>query len=61
MKEATPPRIPPTNKEPTASGIGEPVIVVKAIHVPATVTLATAAASSVKTTLTLGSFPLRTI
>ena len=51
----------PTNKEPIASGIGEPVIVDTPIQADANATLNTAAVSSVSTTFTQGSCPLVTV
>ena len=61
IKDATAPNIHPTSKEPTASGIGEPVNVDRPMQTPARATLKTAAASSVSTTFTHGSCPLKTI
>lgn len=57
MNDATEPNIPPTNNDPKESGIGLFVIEDKPIQAAATITPTTAAKSSNKTTLTLGSWP----
>lgn len=60
IKEATLPRIPPTSRDPSASGMGLLMKEEIPIQVAATLTPTTAAKSSKSTTLTLGSCPLNT-
>jgi hypothetical protein len=61
MKDATDPKIPPTRRDPTASGMALPVAVASAMQEPATITPTTAAKSSSKTTFTLGSWERKTV